>query len=406
MKTKDYAAKYNASYDRIKAITPNVIIIANGDMWENGEKYFFDTLMKYSGDKIDIYSYHPSKGCPKWDITLEKVYLQNVDDCYEYYIKKEMRSKIKQGNYKCSISSNKWWTMFNIMDGNWDLLDNIIVSAIWSAMFINSLYRNSDIISFTARTIGIGGVRMELDTKGSKAIFMSPVLKAMTLLNDHKGNYSVGYNFTCDTFELMDEYPPYWIVPTPYIDVTSTISDDSLFLYVINRHPTQRITSNIEILGSEITNNCVREYSITSANFYVYDTPDDQNVIKKNENIISLNNLHIADDNTYFNYTFPKHSITILTLSGKFDSISSIDEFVKIYQNPSDNWFEIYLTKKDILVKNIKIIDNTGKKVYDKDINSDENPMTIRNTNLSKGSYQFIIEFSNDETINKNIVVD
>jgi len=131
----------------------------------------------------------------------------------------------------------------------------------------------------------------------------------------------------------------------------------------LNLHLNQDILTNIQIDNANFQTQG-KIYELTSNHYLDYSPPEQPDYISPQEREFFITLLN-GEDN--FNYTFPKHSLTILAIPGKFDTnITTFENEINIYPNPTNQSLTIsFDTPKKI--KNIKIYNILGKLVYFKD---------------------------------------
>ena len=74
---------------------------------------------------------------------------------------------------------------------------------------------------------------------------------------------------------------------------------------------------------------------------------------------------------------------------------------VIIYPNPANNLLNINLSNTDIQVKNVRLIDISGRIIY-----NNTQPKSINVKNFAKGIYILSIETNNDGVINKKVIIN
>ena len=389
----NYIYKYSKFYNAIKAYDSSLRLISNGNSWDNT----FDTLMSITAKEHDIYGFHPCGGLNKDTFADdEKTYLSVVSGNYTERKINEYEKKIKEHYPNLKIASTEWWSSYGtIKQNNW-LFDTIsrnyaIEAALWNAAEYLLYMRKPDIIEFATRTFGLGMFKQGINKNGKKVIWATPSLYAIALASNHRGNFILKNEVNCNTFHLYEIEN--WVDITPYLDVTTSISKDSLFIAVINRHSRESIATNL-MLDMEINGTIGKVYEIYSEHFL-----DNNNVEEPNKILPTQKEWEISN-----NYIFPKHSFTILAIPVKgLPDKDSINNIV-IYPTPTNNYFNISFNK-GTFVNNIEIYNILGEKVFFKNIEEFKNEIIIDNISLPNGIYQIKIKCLN-KIYHKNIIVN
>lgn len=207
------------------------------------------------------------------------------------------------------------------------------------------------------------------------------------MLAQNRGDYLVKSQTICPTYEDYNT-PDYWIPTTPYLDVTTTKKGDTLFLAVVNRSPYGDVNTNIRIENIAVKPQC-KVHELTSAHYLDFPTPDEPDKIKPTERDVTL---ELSDGDHSFNYSFPKHSITIIAIAQKdtFIMPEPQEAAMTVSPMPIDKGFRI-MFDTDKHINDVKIYDITGTLVYDNTYDFYSNTIAISDLNLSQGTYQLIV---------------
>ena len=387
-----YTNKFNTTNDLMKAIDPTILTIVNGNQWREND---FDTLMTLVGNRADIYGWHHGIWIRNLDSTAsqaEKNYLDLVattsrEDNYIAACEQKLQ---KYPNLK--LANTEWWTSAGDAGDDW-LFDTAnrntsLKAGMWSAGMYLSFMRNPQVMVLGNRTMGIGLFKRAINSQGKKVIYTTPALPALAMVSNKRGNYIVNNFVECDMYYVHD-YPPFWVNETKYLDVATSVTADTLYVSVINRHPRETINTTIN-LDIDIRSNQGRIYELTSEHYSDYNSPDEPDKIKVVEK-----DLNIIHTNNSFVYSFPKHSVTVLAIH--IDSVNviptpNLDNEVVLYPNPVEN-NSFYLRFGSLKrTKQIDIYNSLGQLVYSKPLNFYSSEIYINNLNLATGAYQLVIE--------------
>ena len=404
-----YTNKFNIANDLMKAIDPTILTIINGHRWRDND---FEELMSRTEGRADIYGWHTGEGFTAEKIAAsrsEKVFLSmSVIGNERYYIP-YCEEKVLKKYPNCKLANTEWWSGYG-RDDDWLLDTNSrnasLEAGIFSAVMYLLYMRNPQIMVLGARTMGIGMFRRTINSKGKKVIYTTPALPALTMCSNRRGDYIVNNNVDCDSSPSIyehapDEYPPIWLHSAEYLDVTTSVKEDSLYISVVNRHPSEAINTTIN-LDVDIKSNQMKIYELASNHYLDYVTPDEPDKIK-----IVEKDLDIVNSNNTFVYSFPKHSVTVLVIH--IDSVNTVpinpNNEIVLYPNPVKNnsfYVRFGSLKK---TKHIDIYNSLGQIVYSKPLNFYSSEIYINNLNLPIGAYQLIIETATDKIYRNFIVI-
>ncbi|MDR0927622.1 MAG: T9SS type A sorting domain-containing protein [Ignavibacteria bacterium] len=380
----DKFLKFNAAMKEIDSTIKTIFSVA---YW--GSDNYLDKILPTIGNYADIVGYHLCEGRPKSSIVDdEKLFLSIMSSIDDGFINNESR-RIK--NYpNLTLSATEWWISYSttidecVVDTN--IRNFTLEPALWSAKIYLMMMRNPQIVTLAAKTLGLGSITHGINSSGEKVIFATPAISAIALCNAHRGDYIIKNTLKCDTYAIYEEHN--WANPTPYLDVTTSISDDTLFIAVINRNVYDAITTEIEIDYKTIHQNG-KSYEFTSNHFLDRNTADEPNKIATVEKPLVLGG-------STFSYSFPKHSLTILAIPGFFNSIPSQSDKFIISPNPFNN--SLYAIFDDAKQVNyIRVYDMLGNIVYETPYYFYSNFIVINNLNLSKGAYRLSIDTNEGE---------
>lgn len=220
------------------------------------------------------------------------------------------------------------------------------------------------------------------------------------MLAQNRGDYLVKTQTICPTYEDYNT-PNYWIPTTPYLDATATKKGDTLFLAVVNRSPWGAVNTDIKVENATIKPQC-KVHELTSEHYLDFPTPSEPYKIRPTERDIAL---ELSEDGHNFNYSFPKHSVTIIALIQKEALImpEQPNTTMTVSPMPADKSFmAIFDTNKHI--NNVKIYDMMGTLVYDNEYDFYSNTLTISNLNLAQGAYQLVVNCQ-EGTYDTNLII-
>jgi alpha-N-arabinofuranosidase len=203
------------------------------------------------------------------------------------------------------LALDEWniWVHFNLergIDEQFQMRD-----ALFAAGVFNTLYRLSGRVTLAIQSllVNVLGAIMTSQTD----CHLTAIGRAFELYSNHTGAVSVSSHVTqCPTFEVwhMDELP--WMPRVPYVDCSATLSADgrTIFLSIINRHPSQRIECEFTLRNAfPLSHALVWELRAAETN--------SENSSKDKE-AIGIKQRTFDGVGKVFNYQLPEHSVTVL----------------------------------------------------------------------------------------------
>jgi alpha-N-arabinofuranosidase len=391
--TPEYLKGYVEIYDKIKEVDNSIIILIDGNHW-NGRKNF-DSLVYYTKDKCEIYSYHPACGVNiNHNLTDYERYISLIGMPHEmdkfivlvdkWILESGFYPKLKQG-------STEWWTTYSsdtkdewLIDTN--SLHSSLMMGLLNAGFMNTFIRHSETFVLAIRTLGIGFIRKGYDKSGNRKIFGTLPYEAIKMISNHHGKDLFSFVLEVEKYTPAFREGMHWVTDVPYLDVSVTGGKDSIFLIVINRSDSESIQTNINI-NTQIKSAMV--YQLYSEHYMDYTTADEPDKIKETE-------IYYKPD-SYNYYVFPPHSLTIISYyCPKIDSN---------YKEENPNSSSIYYDEKNRQIRfnnevnkyidyEIYIYDLLGRLIRKHYLYGYINNYSIDNDFLMNGIYLILVKNS------------
>ncbi len=203
----------------------------------------------------------------------------------------------------------------------------------------------------------------------------------MDLTANHTGNELVDNLFFCETYN-QKAYQGLWeFVGVPCIDVTTTKTDDTLFISIVKRDPENvfDITINSDYKFKVEPG---RHYSCYNEYYWIKNTPETPCACLPTEEVVMLS-LNLSVKEHSFNiFAFPLDTATDTGIP-----VPGISSIATAFPNPVDDLMLVEL--KGLVFENasIEIIDVTGrkKKAFNVDSGKDRAPLYM--VGLAKGMY-------------------
>ncbi len=377
-----YLPKYIKFYDYIKERNDKIMIIANLNHWDLSTT---PKVFNYIKNKVDLISYHPAIFNPNKvsDANDQEIFLstsgsaESMQYTISYYHK-----WLEENGYGNRVKQavTEWWSTYgNLSD--W-LLDtnsrnSSLESALWNIGILNNYLRNPDDVFLANRTNGIGFIKRGFSKNGKRQIFGSASLWAMSMLSNHHGDSVIFTNTICKIFEAHESKELAGVWGAKRLDVSTTKSKDSIFISIINRHPTDIVSTTIIIDNNEYIGNAYL-YSLNSDSYLDRNTPDEPLKVTPFESSIKINK----------NIELPPHSFNIIAIPFIKSSIDSVDNNQNFtYDNIITNNLHFTIAKNFIETRNLKIFNLLGEEVYSYKLNDSQIEYNINLESLPKGVY-------------------
>lgn len=384
----EYANRYLLYYDAMKNIDPSISCICDGDRWQ-GIPYF-DSLFFHFDNKCEVYGYHDAifPRMASEDSSLEyKRYLRTMaqsviqenylDDLNNRILQKELQEN--------TVAANSEFAIYYGGEGNEWLLDTVkssgsLEGGIASALWYNVYLRHPDKIRFCEKTLGIGTFKRGINkNSGRRTIYGSCSYLSTSLISNHFGENVASTAVTCDGYDQL------WVGTIPWLDVTTTYSSDSIFISIINRHPSDTAIVNFQADDILFNNECIA-YSLFSENY-------DDAVTNEYPEFITLKRNQSIFTNKM---AFLPHSLTILAFKNQLGSIYPTDKKNKNFELLSNKNYIGIISKNFEGNSQISVSDINGKKIINTDYYFLKNyTLNMSLTDFQSGLYFITIKTDN-----------
>lgn len=324
---EEYGTKFIEYYQAMKAVDPTIRIMADGDI----DPKWYQPMLETVGKKIDIFGWHECHTAVDYPND-ETTYLSmmarsvNTENTVKFFWDKAWNLGLAPHT---RLSISEWWPVYRYLDNTSERFCSI-ESALWSALHLNVFQRNADALETGCRTVFIGVIASVLDSKtGSRAIFGTPTYHVFKMYRKYSGDKRLAVEVDCPTYNAL-ELTLGETREIPYLDASATTSNSSIFLAVVNRHPTDAIQTKIEWNGIQPLRAMIHEINGDS---YL-----DGNTIENPDKITIVS--FPWEPQEY--YSFPPHSVTIIELT---EYVNGTDTFSVNLRKPSEN--HVYIFNKE-----------------------------------------------------------
>lgn len=382
---KKYADSLITFNDKMKKIDNDISIIANGDIWQGAEYYYkLDSLV---GNEFEIYGYHPIIGIDTNHINsgenkIKLGYLSFMN-YYEEYINTIQNYNLKNNN-KHFFANTEWSHFLKNLDIQYydtTYYSSQFQTGLFNALMTSLSIRNSNFHKMCEKTAHIGSIQRKIiDNK--RLIYKKPSIVTANMFSEHLGSEVIQIDNETSyipEFSILGEHD-IWVYDAPYVDFTITASDDTTFVYVINRH----IEDSVKVYLNSNLN-----YSSNSAKVYTY-------YQESLEAVLTPENIHGFDPkesivNISDSYIFPPHSFSILALPTNETLTFSKDEYFIINQIVNDGILKSNIKEK---IYSTEIYNIVGERVVDFNV-LNNSTFSVNVSDLKTGVYFIKIETSN-----------
>ncbi len=383
----EMSKKYLLHYKKMKKIDPTIKTMIDGNIW-GGEKYL-DTLFSVINNQTEYYSYH--------SIYPAMPTVSDYNDTNRYLIVMGI-SYLPEGEVNIMRKWKKKWDkneqvklslteLFLDYRTPRDILDSFDINStletgLWMAGYLNGALRISKYLDILEKTFGIAHIKAGYNKFGKRIIYPTPFQTVLTFYQNHRGKYIMPVDVKTEKYSTTPIKGMFTLYDIPYLDVTATIKDSTIYLSVLNRHITDTLETEI-VLPREISKYKAIVYELNADSIYVANTPDTPERIKYVKKNVELSE----------SYRFPAHSHTIIELTPKNNTIP-IDTIItnkntifKIYPNPSDNIIYIEIPKTCIRELTARIFNLSGELIKAITIPKTSEKISIKIGELPKGYY-------------------
>lgn len=349
-----YAKGYIPFYNEMKKRDSSLIIICDGDKWADGYTFsVYDTLFNYMKHKCQIYGIHEGIYPDLWDgeTGLDR-YLRlmgyNFENQFYYDLIKE--HMIEKGDYaETKLATTEWGVNFDTDDLRAYTLDTNYYSGslnvgLTSASWYNTYMRYPELIQYTEKIFGIGCFKRGINKHtGRRSIYGNLAYVGVALLSNHFGENVV------NTKVDVEAYQHAWYA-FPWVDVTATYSQDSVYISLINKNPDDSVEVEFDMIKPFFGNYCI--------NYQMYSDSYDDLVTAEEPHKIGIKETRqpFAEK-----MTFPPHSWNLIAMrfidAGVDDETKKLEKFKVFNYNSKMIIMPLFDEPNSI----VEIVDITGK---------------------------------------------
>lgn len=297
---EEYAKRYAAFYEAMKAVDRGILFIANGHEWLPWN----EPVLKENPKTVRSLSIHTLIGNAIPDGTdPDSVYnsLMAYTNWYEGHLRAMGKQMTDVGiaDPRIAITELQIFTNKGGWPANWNQAEVIFYAGI-----MNSSIRTQglvEIITHSALVNHGGGL-----SKWRQVVCEQPVFLARKMYATQPGRWPVRLEVTSPTYDVAELPGMPAVNNTPYLDAVALLNDpgDELTLLVTNRHPSEALETKISLTGFA-PRPTVTVQRLAPKNYLDANSPGAPDVVKIRSSVARTKN----DGMTC---SFPKHSLTRL----------------------------------------------------------------------------------------------
>jgi alpha-N-arabinofuranosidase len=298
---EEYAERYERFYKAMKAVDPNIKIIANGQ-----DSKWNAPIVQRKSDILRSLSIHTliGGGTPE-DADPEEVFQSLM--AYTFFYERHLRdlgTQMAEGvkEPKFAVTELQIFTNRPRLPNNGTLSESLF----WSGI-VNTCIRLGGLVEMVTHSALVnhgGGLRKE-----HEIVYPNPVYYARKLYSAQSGTIPVRIHVRCPMYESSGRYSP--PMDVPFLDAVALVDDkdSELNLILTNRHPQEALNTHINLHDFRPAED-IRVQTLTGESYMSRNEWDHPDRVKLQE---SSAQIHGAE----LDYSVPAHSIVLLTFKRK-----------------------------------------------------------------------------------------
>jgi len=298
---EEYARRYAAFYDAMKARDPSILFIANGQYpgW-NAPTIEHDAKIVRSLSLHCLMGDRVPDDAPKEDVYRS---LAALSVWLEGHMR-EIGDKMAAGGIK---EPRVALTELQLFTKHWEIPNNRTqTETIFYSGVLNGAIRLGNLVEMVTRSALVNhgaGLRRDRQT-----LFADPVAWAHRIYSTQSGRWPVRLRITGPRFSVPEFHGLPGVNDVPYLDAVALLDDSGkeLNLLVTNRHPTETLSAEIALTGfSAKPEVCIQSLA---ADYMAGNNFENPEAVKTNRSTAS-------GSATGITYAFPPSSLTCLVFS-------------------------------------------------------------------------------------------
>jgi len=298
---KEYAKVLREYAKFMKIVDPTIKIIAVGADNPDWDLEVIKTAGKY----IDYISNHQYLGSDDYYETVASVYwlekrlkiLSQVIDIAQPLVKEEEKIKIALDEW------NVWYRTYleSNLEENYALKDGLFAAGVF--IVLHRLCRTVTMANLAQLVNVLGAIHT-----GKRGLYLTPIYRAFELFTNHSGDIALDTFVQSEHYDIEGEVginrTKFKLHDIPYLDASATLTEDKLYLAVVNYHKEKEIDCPIVLDGFSPS---------VEAKIYELNGPDVMATnYFENPERVKIKTAIIENAGPKFTYSFPPHSCTVV----------------------------------------------------------------------------------------------
>jgi len=314
-----YAKRYLEFYRAMKAVDPDIKIIAVGGDGNDLNLSWLKKFLALVGSEVDYVSLHcyaPLIGdsSPPSQELYKSVVAAPLKYERVFSAAKSSIGKILKGRKDIKLAVTEWNTMYQ----NTKCREQTLEAAIFVAGMLNVFIRNSDVVeicNFSELVGGWEGASIRIENGN---VYGTPSYFVMKMYSNLEADRVVKISVVSNTFDTEEIGNVPSMEKVPYLDGVACLSADrrQLHLIVINRHPSKDIIARINISGYRVrTQGEVQVVNASPNALGIVEEITSVTNYPELPDLVFLRASTVSNVGSHFIYTFSAHSVTTISLS-------------------------------------------------------------------------------------------
>lgn len=287
-----YARNLNRYAKAMRAVDPSIKLIGVGD----NDMKWNRTVLRAAGADIDYLAVHHYYG--RRELHGDPLNLMARPLHFERFyreVEQLLRELGLEGHVKLAINE---WGLDLPTERQYSM-----ESALYGARLMNVFERMGQLVEMSAVSDLVNGWPGGIIQAGRQSVFVSPIFLVNQLYNEHRGDVRLACTVNSPTFDTSREGKN-----IPYLDVTVTRTTDGkkIFIKAVNTSPTSSLVTTINLQGV-IASRRAELTTMTAPTLNTFNNFSQPNAVSTSSKSIPASR--------QFTVTFPKHSISIITLN-------------------------------------------------------------------------------------------
>lgn len=368
----------------MRNVDPNIKTIMNGNVW--GGYDFVEACSKYAAETFDYYSWHFGAS-HNLDLDVSEEMKHKSILCTAFSVG-DLLTAVQDYMTRLEVNAfaeqaiPEYWQGFN--NYNWEdhPRTKTLEAGIWHSLMLQSFVKHSSILKFAGCASINCVVDAEFTEEDKRVVFGSPAYYAQVMMKNHVGAYALATNVECEEFDVPEIEGLYWRLNNPWISAVATFTEDSLFLSVVNAHPTDTamISTNFDDFK---THEFGKAYVLTSEHYLDRNTAENPEKITAQEIDWRVASLLQTPPSSHIIFAAPL--VEPLTS----DSVSGSEAVVNLSArpNPCDEQVTVLLSKPILGFATFGLYDSIGGKIYETENVYGRSSFTLDMSGLAAGPY-------------------